>query len=52
MKARKAVTDIQNDVRKARRKADAERSNLDKDWGVEWEWKKLDGQCLTKDAGE
>ena len=27
-------------------------AGLDKDWGPNWEWKKLDGQCVEFDQGE
>lgn len=36
----------------SRKRLEKEKATLDKDWGRDWEWKKLDGTCVEKDTGE
>lgn len=52
VKARSALSDAETNTKKARKNLDKEKATLDKDWGKDWEWKKLDGTCLETNTGE
>lgn len=52
VKARSALTDAESKTKKARKNLDKEKESLNRDWGTEWEWKKLDGTCLETNTGE
>ncbi|KAM0750382.1 hypothetical protein T439DRAFT_326351 [Meredithblackwellia eburnea MCA 4105] len=51
-KARSAHTAITEEIHSAHQKLTDARKSLEKDWGRDWEWKKLDGTCVEKDLGE
>lgn len=51
-RARTAHVNILDDIRKVESRIDESREALEKDWGRDWEWKKLDGTCIEKDLGE
>lgn len=40
------------EIKDAQKKLEMTKEALGKDWGREWEWKKLDGTCVEKDLGE
>ncbi|KAL8278215.1 hypothetical protein RQP46_009388 [Phenoliferia psychrophenolica] len=52
VRARAAVSAITDEITTARKKLDDTNESLNKDWGRDWEWKKLDGTCVEKDLGE
>ena len=51
-RARSAHASLVEDISNAETKLSDAKKALEKDWGVEWEWKKLDGTCVEKDTGE
>jgi len=51
-KARTQYTDLVEQIGKKERKLEEERAALSKDWGRDWEWKKLEGTCVEQDSGE
>lgn len=51
-RARKELSDFESQIKKKYKKLEGQKAILDKDWGSEWEWKKLDGTCLDKNTGE
>ena len=48
VKARNDHTEAQNTVKNAKKELKDEQEALNKDWGSDWEFKKLDGTCLEK----
>lgn len=51
-RARAAHSAIADELRTTRQRLDETNKGLEKDWGPDWEWKKLDGTCIEKDLGE
>ncbi|KAK4054515.1 glucosidase II [Microbotryomycetes sp. JL201] len=51
-RARTAHASLIEDIGKTEGKMADVKQALSKDWGPEWEWKKLDGTCVEKDTGE
>jgi hypothetical protein len=51
-RAREASNAANAELSSVRARLDKEKDELSKDWGREWEFKKLDGTCIEKDAGE
>ncbi|GAA6028173.1 hypothetical protein JCM8097_006897 [Rhodosporidiobolus ruineniae] len=51
-RAREAHSRLVDQVKEQERKLEEARKGLEKDWGRDWEWKKLDGTCVEKDTGE
>lgn len=51
-RARTAHANIVEEIKDVRKKVEGTEEALGKDWGREWEWKKLDGTCVEKDLGE
>lgn len=51
-RARTAHATAADTLAAATQKLDDARAALGKDWGPDWEWKKLDGQCVEFDQGE
>lgn len=51
-RARSVYQTAEQDLKNAGKKLENERAALDKDWGADWAWKKLDGECIEKDTGE
>ena len=56
-KARTALQNAENELRTLRKEKESAQKDIarlfDPEWyGSEGEWKKLDGQCLSKDTGE
>ncbi|KAH8922813.1 glycoside hydrolase family 31 protein [Atractiella rhizophila] len=51
-KARKRHSDAQAELEKAKREIEDKKKEVEKNFGREWEFKKLDGTCLEKDTGE
>lgn len=52
MRARTAHTDLVDELHRAEDRLEDVKKQLEKDWGRDWEWRKLDGTCIEKDAGE
>jgi hypothetical protein len=52
MRARTAHTDLVDELHRAEGRLGNVKKQLEKDWGRDWEWRKLDGMCIEKDAGE
>jgi hypothetical protein len=50
--AKEAANKASAELSKARKSIDDIKAKLGKDWGPEWEWKKLEGTCIDKDTGE
>ncbi|KAI5480797.1 glycoside hydrolase family 31 protein [Pseudohyphozyma bogoriensis] len=51
-RARAAHSTLVEEIKKAtNRREDAEKA-LERDWGRDWEWKKLDGTCVENNLGE
>lgn len=50
--ARTAHNGVSNDLDAERKKLEELKESLAKDWGVDWEWKKLENVCVEKDLGE
>lgn len=51
-RARTAHNAIVDELKEAQKTLDSANQSLAKDWGRDWEWKKLDGTCVEKDLGE
>ena len=51
-RARTAHQGAVSSLEGARKQLEDVKATLDKDWGPEWEWKKLEGVCVDKDTGE
>lgn len=51
-KARSAHQAAEQEVKNLETKLNKEKESLGKDWGGDWAWKKLDGECIDKDLGE
>lgn len=51
-RARAAHGAAVNDVAAAQDKLLQAEKALEKDWGRDWEWKKLEGTCIELDTGE
>lgn len=51
-KARAAHSALITEVNDAKNILKKSEESLVKDWGRDWEWKKLDGTCVEKDLGE
>lgn len=51
-KARSVYQSAEQALSNAGKKLESERALLEKDWGPDWAWKKLDGECIEKDTGE
>ena len=51
-RARTAHQGAVSSLEGARKQLEDVKATLDKDWGPEWEWKKLEGVCVEKDTGE
>ncbi|GAA5875927.1 hypothetical protein JCM8547_008350 [Rhodosporidiobolus lusitaniae] len=51
-RARTAHQNLFDDIRKQENKLDEAKEALKKDWGPDWEWKKLDGTCVELNTGE
>lgn len=51
-RARTAHNSILEEIKEAQKTLDSANQSLTKDWGRDWEWKKLDGTCVEKDLGE
>lgn len=51
-RARTAHTGILNDIKSSQEKLATAEESLAKDWGRDWEWKKLDGTCVEQNLGE
>lgn len=51
-KVRARHTKVTETIEERRSKLERERQALDKDWGRDWEWKKLEGTCVEQDSGE
>lgn len=51
-KARSVYQSAEKDLSNAEKKLESEKALLEKDWGSDWAWKKLDGECIDKDVGE
>ena len=52
VKARSLHGDAQKAVTASKKHLKDERDSLAKDWGQEWEFKKLEGVCVDKNTGE
>ncbi|GAA5833625.1 hypothetical protein JCM9279_001580 [Rhodotorula babjevae] len=52
LRARTAHTELVNEISRTEGKRDEARKALEKDWGRDWEWKKLDGTCVEQNTGE
>lgn len=52
VKAKSAHSGAEKAVQEAQSKLDETKAVLGKDWGREWEFKKLDGQCFEQESGE
>ncbi|BGP24904.1 alpha 1,3-glucosidase, glycoside hydrolase family 31 protein [Rhodotorula toruloides] len=52
LRARTAHTDLVDELHHAEVRLEDAKKQLEKDWGRDWEWRKLDGTCIEKDAGE
>ncbi|BGP48447.1 glucosidase II [Rhodotorula kratochvilovae] len=52
LRARTAHTDVVDEIRRTEGKRDEAQQALEKDWGRDWEWKKLDGTCVEQNTGE
>jgi len=52
LRARAAHTELVDEIRRTEGKRDEARRALEKDWGRDWEWKKLDGTCVEQNTGE
>lgn len=50
-RARSSHTDVVNKIDSVRKTIETTQKSLDKDWGRDWEWKKLEGTCVEKDLG-
>lgn len=51
-RARTAFQAMEAEVSELRNKLRVQDDILGKDWGREWEWKKLENECVEKDMGE
>ena len=51
-KARSLHSASVTELADSRRRLKDEQETLAKDWGQEWEWKKLEGTCIEKNTGE
>ncbi|GAA6011944.1 hypothetical protein JCM11491_000111 [Sporobolomyces phaffii] len=51
-RARTEHSNLVDEISKKERQLEEEQQALDKDWGRDWEWKKLDGTCVEQDSGE
>ncbi|CEQ39441.1 SPOSA6832_00983 [Sporobolomyces salmonicolor] len=51
-RARTAHSQVLDEIRSAEHKLETAQGGLEKDWGRDWEWKKLDGTCVEQDTGE
>lgn len=51
-RARSAHTAILDEIKEAEKKLETTQESLEKDWGRDWEWKKLEGTCIEQDLGE
>ncbi|GAA5893633.1 uncharacterized protein JCM6883_003587 [Sporobolomyces salmoneus] len=45
-------SNLVDEISQKERKLEEEKEALGKDWGMDWEWKKLDQTCVEQDAGE
>lgn len=50
--ARHRHQDAERALSSAKREMETDQKDLERDWGTEWEWKKLDGECVERDLGE
>jgi outer membrane protein TolC len=51
-RAREAYNNAKTELASVEGRLQKEKEALSKDWGREWEFKKLDGTCIEKDMGE
>lgn len=51
-RARTAHNDVANQITDTKNKIEELEKTLSKDWGRDWEWKKLEGTCVEKNMGE
>ncbi|GAA5925833.1 uncharacterized protein JCM15063_005135 [Sporobolomyces koalae] len=51
-RARTEHADLVDRISKKERSLEDEKTALSKDWGRDWEWKKLEGTCVEQDSGE
>ncbi|KAK4056711.1 glucosidase II [Microbotryomycetes sp. JL221] len=51
-RARATHTTLVDEIGRAESKLSETKQALEKDWGQDWEWKKLDGACIDKNTGE
>ena len=51
-KARSAYQAAESSLKEVQDRLTTERAALDRDWGPDWAWKKLEGQCIEKNTGE
>ncbi|KAK4704738.1 hypothetical protein P7C70_g1477, partial [Phenoliferia sp. Uapishka_3] len=51
-RARAAQSALTEEIHQANQKLAGTREAIARDWGRDWEWKKLDGTCVEKDFGE
>ncbi|GAA5874605.1 hypothetical protein JCM16303_002920 [Sporobolomyces ruberrimus] len=51
-RARTEHTSLVDQISKKERTLEEETQALTKDWGRDWEWKKLDGTCVEQNTGE
>lgn len=52
LKARTQHNDLVEQIRSAETRKEDTEQQLDKDWGRDWEWKKLEGTCVEQNTGE
>lgn len=52
LKARTQHNDLVEQIRSAEMRKEDTEKQLDKDWGRDWEWKKLEGTCVEQNTGE
>jgi hypothetical protein len=51
-RAREAHSAVVGEIEGKKQEREKKEAELSKDWGRDWEWKKLDGTCVEKDLGE
>ncbi|GAA5975399.1 hypothetical protein JCM11641_004253 [Rhodosporidiobolus odoratus] len=51
-RAKAVHSQLLDEIREQEKKLDEAKKALEKDWGRDWEWKKLDGDCVELNAGE
>lgn len=52
VRARSTYQEAERSLRDSESKLSDAQAGLKKDWGADWAWKKLDGECIEKDTGE